>query len=232
VNFGLADLPRFVAVAGGAGGRGQTGGRSATRGADGAAEAEQRLRGRIVIAPGVDWLDRAHDAATFGRLPEAPILEATIPSLIDPRLIDDAARDRGHTRPPIRHVMSVLVHDTPYALRDGDWDHHREPLGDLVQRTLEPYAPGFGGLVTARQVITPLDLERTYGLTGGHPDHAEQGLDQWFAWRPLLGSARYRLPLSGLYLCGSGAHPGGGVTGAPGENAAREILADWRSRRR
>ncbi|MEO7117411.1 MAG: FAD-dependent oxidoreductase, partial [Candidatus Limnocylindrales bacterium] len=89
----------------------------------------------------------------------------------------------------------------------------------------------FGALVTARQVITPLDLERDHGLTEGHPMHGEQGLDQWFAWRPALGSARYRLAIPGLYLCGSGAHPGGGVTGWPGQNAAREILADRRKRK-
>jgi len=86
--------------------------------------------------------------------------------------------------------------------------------------------------VTARQVLTPLDLERDYGLTEGHPLHGEPSLDQWFLWRPLLGWARYRLPLRGLYLCGSGAHPGGGITGAPGANAAKEILADWKRRRR
>ncbi len=212
VNFALAELPRFAAA--------QT-----------MTDREQRLRGRIVIAPSVESLDRADDAATFGRLPEVPMLEATIPSLIDPGLIEDGAREGGPGRPPIRHVMSVLVHQAPYALRDGDWDARRDELGDLVARTIEPYAPGFEGLVMARQVITPLDLERTWGLTGGHPDHAEAGLDQWFAWRPLLGSARYRLPLTGLYLCGAGAHPGGGVTGGPGENAAREILADRRRRR-
>lgn len=97
---------------------------------------------------------------------------------------------------------------------------------------LERHAPGIGRLVTARQVLTPVDLERDYGLSGGHPYHGEPGLDQIFAWRPLLGYARYRLPLEGLYLCGSGAHPGGGITGAPGANAAREILADRKGGRR
>jgi phytoene dehydrogenase-like protein len=97
-----------------------------------------------------------------------------------------------------------------------------------VIETLESVAPGIGGLVVARQVITPADLEADLGLTGGHPLHGEPSLDQWFAWRPLLGYARYRMPLEGLYLCGSGAHPGGGVTGVPGRNAAREIVADRR----
>ena len=102
----------------------------------------------------------------------------------------------------------------------------RESLGDLVVRTLEGAAPGIGSLVVAREVVTPLDLERDFGLSGGHPLHLEPGLDQWFAWRPLLGYARHRLPLRGLYLAGSGAHPGGGVTGLPGRNAARAVLAD------
>jgi len=100
-----------------------------------------------------------------------------------------------------------------------------------VVKTLEGYAPGLSNLVTARQVLTPLDLEREFGLTGGHVLHGEPGLDQFFAWRPLMGFARYRMPIGGLYLCGSGAHPGGGVTGAPGANAAREILADLKRNR-
>jgi phytoene dehydrogenase-like protein len=124
--------------------------------------------------------------------------------------------------------MSVLVQYAPYRRRDGDWDATREELGDLVLGRLEQFAPGITDRVVARQVITPLDLERDYGLTEGHPLHGEPGLDQFFAWRPLLGHARYRLALRGLYLCASGAHPGGGVTGAPGANAAREILSDLR----
>jgi phytoene dehydrogenase-like protein len=118
----------------------------------------------------------------------------------------------------------------PYHRREGSWDAERDGLGDLVLKSLEAYAPGISDLVVGRQVITPVDLELEYGLTEGHPLHGEPGLDQLFAWRPLLGQARYRLVLRGLYLCGSGAHPGGGVTGAPGANAAREILADNRRR--
>jgi phytoene dehydrogenase-like protein len=128
--------------------------------------------------------------------------------------------------------MSVVVQYTPYALGEGTWDERRDELGDTVLRTLDEVAPGLSSLVTARQVLTPLDLERDFGLTGGHPLHAEPGLDQFFLWRPLLGHARYRFGIDGLYLCGSGAHPGGGVTGVPGRNAAREILADVRKRRR
>jgi phytoene dehydrogenase-like protein len=125
----------------------------------------------------------------------------------------------------------VLVQYAPYHLRDGNWDERREALGDVVLRTLDRYAPGLSSSVTTRQVLTPLDLERDYGLTEGHPYHGEPGLDQLFAWRPLLGHARYRMPLRGLYLSGAGAHPGGGVTGGPGANAAREILSDWKRRR-
>ena len=181
------------------------------------------LRGRIVVATGIDAMERAFDAAKYGGIPERPVLEATIPSLADPTLVAGA--------PDGTHVMSVIVQYTPYSLSDGTWDERRDEVGDTVLRTLEEVAPGLSSLVTARQVLTPLDLERDYGLTGGHPLHAEPGLDQFFLWRPLLGHARYRFGIDGLYLCGSGAHPGGGVTGQPGRNAAREILADVRKRR-
>jgi phytoene dehydrogenase-like protein len=201
VNLALAGLPRFPAAGEGP-------------------EAEERLRGRIVIAPGIDYVERAFDAAKYGRPSEAPYLEATIPSLVDPGLVAGA--------PAGTQVMSIHLQYAPYALREGSWDARRDELGDLAIRTLEAYAPDLGGLVTARQVLTPLDLERDYGLSGGHPYHAEPGLDSFFAWRPLFGHARYRLPIDGLYLAGSGAHPGGGITGQPGQNAAREILADRR----
>jgi phytoene dehydrogenase-like protein len=126
--------------------------------------------------------------------------------------------------------MSVVVQWTPFELRDTDWAAERDRLGDLVVKALERYAPGLSNLVTVRRVTTPVDLEREYGLSGGHVYHGEPGLDQFFVWRPLLGHARYRLGLPGLYLSGSGAHPGGGVTGAPGANAAREILGDLKRR--
>jgi phytoene dehydrogenase-like protein len=203
VNLVLSALPRFTAAAG---------------------DDEALLRGRIVIAPGIDPMERAFDASKYGRLSERPILEATIPSLADPTLVAGA--------PAGTHVMSVIAQYTPYALRDGTWDERRDEVGDAVLRTLDEVAPGLSSLVTAREVITPLDLERDFGLTGGHPLHAEPGLDQWFLWRPLLGHARYRFGVEGLYLAGSGAHPGGGVTGQPGQNAAREILADWKTRGR
>jgi phytoene dehydrogenase-like protein len=201
VNLALARLPRFPA----------------------AGDDERLLRGRIVIAPGIDAVERAFDAAKYRRPSEAPILEATIPSLVDPSLVAGA--------PDGSQVMSVIAQYAPYSLADGSWDERRDAFGDAVVDVLESVAPGIGALVTAREVLTPVDLERDFGLTGGHPLHAEPTLDSWFAWRPLLGWARYRMPVEGLYLAGSGAHPGGGVTGWPGRNAAREILGDLKRRR-
>ncbi|MEO8571608.1 MAG: NAD(P)/FAD-dependent oxidoreductase [Chloroflexota bacterium] len=190
-----------------------------------AADGDPRLlRGRILIAPGIEAMERAHDAAKYGRPSDNPIMEATIPSLADPSLVAGAA--------PGTQVMSVIVQSAPNHLREGTWEDAREPFGDLVVRTLDGYAPGLAELVTVRQVVTPVDLERDYGLTGGHPMHGEHGLDQFFLWRPLLGHARYRLALEGLYLAGAGAHPGGGITGQNGQNAAREIAADLGRRRR
>jgi phytoene dehydrogenase-like protein len=206
VNLVLDGLPAFA---------GLTDGDDAASGA-----ADRRLRGRLVIgAPSIDALEMAHDDGKYGRLARAPWLEATIPTLLDSTLA-----------PAGTHVMSVIVQGAPACLREGSWATERDVLGDRVLAALEAVAPGIGERVVVRQVITPEDLERDYGLTGGHPLHAEPGLDQWFAWRPLVGLARYRLPLRGLYLVGSGAHPGGGVTAGPGANAAREILADARRR--
>ncbi|KRT63263.1 MAG: amine oxidase [Chloroflexi bacterium CSP1-4] len=202
VNLVLSGVPRFPAANGD----------------------ERLLRGRILVAPGIDPIERAFDASKYGRPSETPVLEATIPSLADPTLVSGA--------PEGTQVMSVIAQYAPYRLRDGDWDASREALGDRVMAVLESVAPGISSLVAARQVLTPLDLERDFGLTGGHPLHAEPALDSFFLWRPLLGYARYRLPVEGLYLCGSGAHPGGGISGWPGQNAAREILADAKKRRR
>jgi phytoene dehydrogenase-like protein len=204
VNLVLDGLPRFTAAAG---------------------DDKTLLRGRIVVAPGIDAIERAFDASKYGRVSESLVFEATIPSLVDPSLVDGA--------PGGTHVMSVIAQYTPYALREGSWDDEgrRDALGDAVVAGLDALAPGLAGLVRDREVLTPLDLERDYGLSGGHPLHGEPGLDQFFLWRPLLGHARYRLAIDGLYLAGSGAHPGGGVTGQPGQNAAREILADAKRRR-
>jgi phytoene dehydrogenase-like protein len=175
----------------------------------------ERLAGRIVIGPSIDDVERAMDAVKYGHVSEEPLLEATIPSLTDPSLAPEG-----------KHVMSVVFQAAPYTLRDADWATERDRTGDIAVKALERYAPGFGELVEAREVITPVDMEASYGLSGGHIQHAESALDQFFAWRPLLGEARYAFLLEGLYLAGSGAHPGGGITGGPGANAARQILKD------
>jgi len=174
----------------------------------------EALRGRIVVGPSIDYLEHAFDHSKYGRMSEEPFLEATIPTLADASLAPEG-----------QHVMSIVVQWTPRDLREGDWDAERERLGDLVVKTMEMYAPGLSDMVTARRVISPMDLETEYGLSGGHVLHAEPGLDSWFAWRPLVGHARYRFGIPGLWLAGSGAHPGGGVTGGPGANCARELLA-------
>jgi phytoene dehydrogenase-like protein len=180
------------------------------------------LSGRIVLGPSIDHLERAADDHKYGRISEAPFLEVTIPSISDPTLAPEGS-----------HVLSALFHSAPYRLRDGDWDAGaREHVGDLALKALEEVAPGLSDRVVARSVSTPADLERELGLTEGCAMHAEPGLDQFFAWRPLLGHARYRFGVPGLYLGGSGAHPGGGLTGAPGANAAREVMSDLRRGRK
>jgi phytoene dehydrogenase-like protein len=202
VNLGLSRLPVFPA-------------------AGEPEEASRRIRGRILVgATGIDDMERAFDASKYGRVSEALLLEATIPTLVDPSLAPDGG-----------HVMSVIAQYVPYRLAHGTWDAAaREALGDRVVARLESVAPGISALVTAREVLTPVDLDAEYGLTGGHPYHQEPSLDAWFAWRPLVGHARYRMPVAGLYLVGPGAHPGGGVTGAPAQNAVKEILADRKRR--
>jgi phytoene dehydrogenase-like protein len=184
---------------------------------------DERLRGRIVVAPGLDGLELAFNDSKYGRISEHPYLEATIPTLSDPSLAPEGT-----------HVISALFQYAPRDLRDANWDAAaRERVADRAVRTLEAFAPGIADRIVARHVVTPADLEHEYGLSGGHPLHGEHALDQVFAWRPLLGHARYRLAgIKGLYLCGAGAHPGGGITGGPGRNAARAILADARRARR
>jgi len=170
-------------------------------------------RATMHICPSIDYVERAWDDAKFGRPSERPMLEMTIPTMYDPSLA-----------PPGRHIMGIFLQYAPYTLRESKWDDVREPYADHVLTLIEEYAPGFRALVVARQVLTPLDLERRFGLTGGNIFHGEMSLDQMFVMRPVAGWARYRTPIHGLYLCGSGAHPGGGVMGAPGYNAARAIL--------
>src|SRR3954468_4198082 len=174
-----------------------------------------RLAGRAALARSTAAVERARDGVKYGHVSDEPLLEATIPSLTDPTLAPEG-----------KHVMSVVFQAAPYALRDGEWPSERDRVGDIAIKALESVAPGFGELVEAREVITPADMETAYGLSGGHIQHAEPALDQFFAWRPLLGEARYAYLLDGLYLAGSGAHPGGGITGGPGPTPARQILKD------
>jgi phytoene dehydrogenase-like protein len=170
------------------------------------------LAGRVRLGPDLDYLERAFDHAKYGRFSTHPWIEFTIPSLDDPSLAPQGA-----------HVLSAYVQFAPYTLRDGNWEASRDALGDTVIKTLSQYAPGIASLIVQRQVLTPLDLERGWGLTGGHIFHGELSLDQFFTMRPLLGFGQYRTPIKGLFLCGSGAHPGTGLTGGSGMNAAREI---------
>ena len=176
--------------------------------------APEMLRGRVIVAPGIDYLERAYDASKYGEISQAPYLDIAFPSILDPSMA-----------PVGRHVMSVCMQYAPYRLRDNaDWTRRRDALGDIVLRTLDEHAPGIGGLVEHRQVLTPVDFETTYGLTGGHIYHGELSLDQLFTMRPTLGWGQYATPVTNLYLCGSGTHPGHGLTGGSGQNAAREIL--------
>jgi phytoene dehydrogenase-like protein len=172
---------------------------------------------RIHIGPGIDYLERAFDAAKYGEFSSEPYMDVAIPSLSDPSLAPKGA-----------HVMSIHVQYAPYQLKNGDWNSQREKFGDAVVKALSVYAPNLPELIVHRQVLTPLDLEETYGLTGGHIFHGEHALGQLFTFRPLIGWAQYRTPIKGLYLCGAGTHPGGGITGASGANASREILKDLR----
>ena len=170
-------------------------------------------RATMHICPSIEYVERAWDDAKYGRPSDSPLLEMTIPTMYDPSLA-----------PPGHHIMGIFMQYAPYTLRDASWDDVREPYADHVLNLIEQYAPNFRSLVLGRQVLTPLDLERRFGITGGNIFHGEMSLDQMFVMRPVAGWARYRTPIHGLYLCGSGAHPGGGVMGAPGYNAARAIL--------
>jgi phytoene dehydrogenase-like protein len=178
---------------------------------------DDALRGRIHIGPEIDYLERAFDESKYGNFSSRPYLEVTIPSLTDPSMA-----------PGGKHVMSIYMQYAPFKLKNADWESQRSNLGDTVVKTLAEYAPNLPGLVEDGQIITPKDLEDTYSLTGGHIFHGELALDQFFTMRPLLDWARYNTPIQNLYLCGSGTHPGAGLTGGSGANAAREILKELR----
>jgi phytoene dehydrogenase-like protein len=181
-------------------------------------EPGDHLTAGIILAPSLGYMDRAYtDARAYG-WSRRPIVEMLIPSTLDDSLA-----------PPGAHVASLFCQHVAPELPDGrSWDDHRDEVADLMIDTVETYAPGFKASVIARQALSPLDLERAFGLVGGDIFHGQLALDQLFSARPTLGHADYRAPIGGLYMCGSGTHPGGGVTGAPGHNAAREILRDLR----
>ena len=198
VNLALGGLPAFSAL-----------------------EANERalraLSGRIHIGPDIDYLERAFDDSKYGELSRAPYLDVTIPTILDPALAPEG-----------KHVFSVYVQFAPFQLKEGNWNSHRRELGLRVINTLGAYAPNLSSLVEGMQIITPEDLETCYGFTGGHIFHGELALDQLFTMRPVLDWARYKTPIRGLFLCGSGTHPGNGLTGASGANAAREIIRELR----
>jgi len=167
------------------------------------------------LCPSIEYVERAWDDAKYGRPSRSPLIEMTIPTMYDASLA-----------PVGRHIMGIFLQYAPYTLRGTNWDVEREPYAERVLDVIEEYCPNIRQIVIERQTLTPLDLERRFGITGGNIFHGEMSLDQMFVLRPLAGWAKYRTPVRGLYLCGSGAHPGGGVMGAPGHNAAREILRD------
>ena len=196
MNVALSRLPSFLAL-------------------PGRAIADHHTAG-IVIAPTLSYMDRAYLDARQQGWSRKPIVEMLIPSTLDESLAPRGA-----------HVASLFCQHVAPHLPDGSsWDEHRDVVADLMIDTVDAYAPGFRASVVGRQALTPLDLERTFGLIGGDIFHGALSLDQLYSLRPMLGYADYRTPIKGLYQCGSGTHPGGGVTGAPGFNAAREILKD------
>jgi phytoene dehydrogenase-like protein len=199
INVALAELPSFRACPG-------------TR-------PGPQHRGTIHICPDLDYIERAYDDAKYGRPSAHPVLECTIPSVVD-----------STVAPPGRHLMSIFVQYAPYTLRGATWEAIGDGFADRCFDLIDEYAPNFRRSVLARQVLTPLDLERTFNLTGGNIFQGAMIPSQLFSLRPVPGWAGYRTPVEGLYLCGSAAHPGGGVTGAPGWNAAREILRARRAR--
>jgi phytoene dehydrogenase-like protein len=199
INLALSELPRFTAMP-----------------HEGPGPGPQH-RGTIHVCPSLDYMERAFDDARAGRPSREPILEATIPSAVDPSVA-----------PPGSHLMSMFVQYAPYRLAEGSWDDHKEDFADRCVALFDGYAPGFARSVLHREVLSPLDLERRFGLTGGNIFQGAMPLSQLFFMRPVPGYADYRTPLPGLYLCGAATHPGGGVMGACGYNAAREVLRDAR----
>jgi len=174
------------------------------------------LRGAISISPAIDYMEKAYDEAKYGMFSKRPYIDMVIPSLTDPSVA-----------PPGKHVLSCFVQYAPYKLKPGlDWDHLREDFGNTVIDTVAEYAPNLKNIILHKQVITPLDLEREWGLSEGNIFQGELSLEQLFFLRPAPGWARFRTPLKNLYMCGSATHPGGGIMAAPGRLAALEVLKD------
>jgi len=184
-------------------------------------DAAPAQRSLFTLVPSLEFAERCYDIAKFGEIPEHLWVDCVVASNVD-----DTLAPKG------RHIMTCFVQYVPYFLRSGTWDENRELLGDRVIKKIAEYAPNVPGAIIARQVLTPLDLERVYGLTEGNIFHGDLTLEQLFFMRPVPGWSQYRSPIAGLYLCGAGAHPGGGVTGAPGHNAAFQVLRDLRRRYR
>jgi len=176
---------------------------------------DPQQRSLFTLVPSLEFAERCYDIAKFGQIPEELWVDCVIATNADPSLA-----------PAGKHVMTCFVQYVPYKLRQGTWDENRELLGDRVVKKIAEYAPNVPNSILARQVLTPLDLERTYGLTEGNIFHGDLNLEQLFFNRPVSGWSQYRTPIAGLYLCGAGAHPGGGVTGAPGHNSAQQVLRD------
>jgi phytoene dehydrogenase-like protein len=197
INVALSELPDFTALP------------------SSDAAAGPQHRGTIHISPTLDYMERAYDDAKYGRPSASPILECTIPSAVDPSVA-----------PAGTHLMTMFIQYAPYALREGTWDDRKEGFADRCFDILNEYAPNFKRSVIARQVLTPLDIERRFALTGGNIFQGAMTFPQLFFLRPVAGYADYRTPVENLYLCGAATHPGGGVMGACGYNAAREMLRD------
>lgn len=178
---------------------------------------DPQQRSLFTLVPSLEFAERCYDTAKFGEIPEELWVDCVIASNADPSLA-----------PAGKHVMTCFVQYVPYKLRNGTWDEKRDLLGDRVVKKIAEYAPNVPGAIIARQILTPLDLERTYGLTEGNIFHGDLNLEQLFFNRPVAGWSQYRTPIAGLYLCGAGAHPGGGVTGAPGHNCAHQVLRDFK----
>ena len=176
------------------------------------------LRGALSISPSLDYMERAYDQAKYGEFSRRPYIDMVIPTLTDSSLA-----------PPGKHILSCFVQYAPYKLARGSWDDQREVFGDTVVDTLAEYAPNIQRIIRYRQVLTPLDLEREFGLSEGNIFQGELTLEQLFFLRPAPGWAQYATPIRNLWMCGSGTHPGGGIMGAPGRNAARRILGQTRS---